>query len=77
MLPFIWGVELHCYHIQGVPRGDANASKQAQECDHPRLAVAKHQEETADTRYDTGARWREGQYYIKLKRFHEHKWYID
>lgn len=56
VLPFIRRVELHCYHVQGVPRGDADASKQTQECDHPRLAVAEHQEETADTRYDTGSR---------------------
>lgn len=58
VLPFIWGVELHCYHIQGVPWGDADAAKQAQEGDHPWLAVAKHQEETADTRYDAGSRCR-------------------
>lgn len=66
MLPFIRGVKLHCYHIQGVPRGDTDATKQAHEGDHPRLAVAKHQEETADTRYDTGAGWREGQYSINF-----------
>lgn len=59
MLPFIRGVKLHCYHIQGVPRGDADATKQAQEGDHPWLTVAEHQEETADTRYDTGSRWLE------------------
>lgn len=27
VLPFIRGVELHCYHIQGIPRGDADATK--------------------------------------------------
>ena len=58
LLPFIWGVELHCYHIQGIPRGDADAAEQAQEGDHPWLTVAEHQEETADTRYDAGSRCR-------------------
>lgn len=53
--PFIWGVELHRDHVQGVPRGDADTSKQAQEGNHPRLAVAKHQEETANAGNYTGA----------------------
>lgn len=56
MLPFIGGIEFYCYHIQGVPRGDADAPKQAQQGNHPRLTVAEHQEETADTRYHTGSR---------------------
>lgn len=58
VLPFIRGVELHRDHVQGVPRGDADAPEQAQEGNHPRFAVSKHQEEAADAGYDTGSRWR-------------------
>lgn len=42
MLPFVRGVELHCYHIQSAPRGDADATKQTQEGNHAWLSVAKH-----------------------------------
>lgn len=57
-LPLIRGVELHRQHVQGVPGGDADASKQAEQSNHGRLAVAEGQEETADAGDDAGARWR-------------------
>lgn len=69
VLPFIWRVQLHRYHIQGVPRGDADATKQTQEGDHPRLAVAEYQEEAADTRYDARSRWGRRQKTELLKKF--------
>ncbi len=68
LLPFIWGVKLHCYHIEGVPWGDADATKQAQERNHPWFTVAEHQEEAAHTRYDTGSRWRDGRELHKVKK---------
>lgn len=58
VLPFIRGVKLDRYHIQGIPRGNADTTKQTQEGDHPRLTVAEHQEETAETGYDARSRWR-------------------
>lgn len=58
VLPFIRGVELHRDHVQGVPRGDADAPEQTQEGNHPRFAVSEHQEEAADAGYDAGSRWR-------------------
>lgn len=58
-LPLVRGVELHRQHVQGVPGGDADAPEQTEQSDHGRLAVAERQEETADTRDHTGARWRQ------------------
>lgn len=57
-LPLIGGVKLHRQHIQGVPGGDADSPKQAQQSDHGWLAVAEGQEETADAGDDAGAGWR-------------------
>lgn len=54
--PLVGGVELHSQHIQGVPGGNADPPKQAEQSDHSRLAVAKGQEETADAGDHTGAR---------------------
>lgn len=58
-LPLIRGVKLHRQHVQGIPGGDADSSKQAEQSNHGRLAVAKGQEETADAGDDAGAGWRE------------------
>ena len=55
--PFVWRVELHGEHVQGIPGGDADAPEQTQEGDHPWLVAAEHQEEAADAWYDAGARW--------------------
>lgn len=57
-LPLIRGVKLHRQHVQGIPGGDADSPKQAQQSNHGGLAVAKGQEETADAGDNTGARWR-------------------
>ncbi len=57
-LPLVRGVELDSQHIQRVPGGDADSPEQAEQSDHGWLAVAKGQEETADARNHTGARWR-------------------
>lgn len=58
-LPLVRRVKLHRQHVQGVPGGDADSPKQAEQSNHGGLAVAKGQEETADARNHTGARWRE------------------
>lgn len=57
-LPFVRGVELNGQHIQSVPGGDADSPEQAEQSNHGWLAVAKGQEEAADARDHTGARWR-------------------
>lgn len=57
-LPLIRGVKLHRQHVQGIPGGDADSSKQAQQRNHGWLAVAKGQEEAADAGDNAGAGWR-------------------
>lgn len=54
--PLVGGVELHGQHIQGVPGGDADPPKQAEQSNHSGLAVAEGQEETADAGDHTRAR---------------------
>lgn len=57
-LPLVRGVELDGQHVQSVPGSNADSPEQAEQSNHGRLAVAEGQEETADARDDTGARWR-------------------
>lgn len=55
-LPLVRGIELDGQHVQGIPGGDANSSKQAEQGNHSWFAVAKRKEETADARYHAWAR---------------------